>query len=515
MPTEPNRNIDDELRAYAATRRAAAGSPFELHPVSRKTLQDEVARTLRPEAPKFSSGRSVAWWLPLWPKLALATAAVLAVGLGLVQFAHRRPQVLLELAKTERSMEAPTVPAEQPAPLSQTPAVPPLADASPPSSSAKPALKEEADGSRRSPAPARRLAADKSTSPDGPATTTQNASPTFAAAPPRQQDALAGPAPAVEVGGGPSPSGLMRQRYGVVARRQDGPALRRETNAPAPVRVEAPPMARMAEARAVAVDATVVGPARSAAGEPPDPRKASKAPSAALVAPTARPALAPSSLLVQETGSDNGPGLGGAVVSSDLGRASTETGQRFAQTGAYRRNFNSPPKPGVLQSFSLRRDQQQVVVIDADGSVYQGWVVPGPGGGTPQTPAQPAVVATASVRSQSSAAGRPAQAPAVGTATTGEQSVSFVVTGTNVTLNQRVTFEGQMIPGTNHLSGLDGGMGAEVQAPSEPGPGLLRSASGTAGAGSGAGATMGLSVQGQATVGDAVRIEIRAVRAPP
>src|SRR5205814_4839361 len=45
MPDEPNRNVEDELKAWAQKRRDEAYAPFELHPATRKMLQDEVART--------------------------------------------------------------------------------------------------------------------------------------------------------------------------------------------------------------------------------------------------------------------------------------------------------------------------------------------------------------------------------------------------------------------------------------------------------------------------------------
>ena len=41
---EPERNIEKELKAYAQQRRAEAGALPELHPATRKLLQDEAAR---------------------------------------------------------------------------------------------------------------------------------------------------------------------------------------------------------------------------------------------------------------------------------------------------------------------------------------------------------------------------------------------------------------------------------------------------------------------------------------
>ncbi|HXT40080.1 MAG TPA: hypothetical protein VN887_08655, partial [Candidatus Angelobacter sp.] len=84
MPDEPNRSVDEQLKAWAQKRRGEAGAPVELHPATRKLFQDEVARTFpkkTPELPAPSGG-----WLKLfWPRLALAGSigAVLIILAGL------------------------------------------------------------------------------------------------------------------------------------------------------------------------------------------------------------------------------------------------------------------------------------------------------------------------------------------------------------------------------------------------------------------------------------------------
>lgn len=77
MPTEPERDIEKTLRAYAKKRQEQHGAPAELHPATRRSLQGEVAR-LRggktPEKPSF--------WAqlfgPSWPR-AIASVAALVV----------------------------------------------------------------------------------------------------------------------------------------------------------------------------------------------------------------------------------------------------------------------------------------------------------------------------------------------------------------------------------------------------------------------------------------------------
>lgn len=44
MTNEPERNIEKRLRAYAQKRRQDAGEPLELHPATRRMLQEEVSR---------------------------------------------------------------------------------------------------------------------------------------------------------------------------------------------------------------------------------------------------------------------------------------------------------------------------------------------------------------------------------------------------------------------------------------------------------------------------------------
>ncbi len=80
MATEPERRIEQLLRAYAQKRREEAPERFELHPVNRRLLQDEVAR-LRNETPSSFS------WLQaiphFWKQIALACSILVALGVVL------------------------------------------------------------------------------------------------------------------------------------------------------------------------------------------------------------------------------------------------------------------------------------------------------------------------------------------------------------------------------------------------------------------------------------------------
>ena len=85
MPTEPERDIEKTLRAYAKKRREDPGAPAEMHPATRRLLQGEVARLQGGKAPGKPN-----FWAQLfggsWPRIAInvsifvvlaATAAVL------------------------------------------------------------------------------------------------------------------------------------------------------------------------------------------------------------------------------------------------------------------------------------------------------------------------------------------------------------------------------------------------------------------------------------------------------
>ena len=78
MPDDPNRNLEEQLTAWARKRREEAGAPFELHPATRKMLQDEVARTF-PKKSDEAAAESAGWWKMFWPRFALAGSLCLAM----------------------------------------------------------------------------------------------------------------------------------------------------------------------------------------------------------------------------------------------------------------------------------------------------------------------------------------------------------------------------------------------------------------------------------------------------
>lgn len=84
MADEPNKRMDETLRAYADERRKAPGVP--LHPATRKLLQDEVARIHAPARPR---GGWMNHLRTFWPQLAFGGS--LCVILGLAVLSLRQP----------------------------------------------------------------------------------------------------------------------------------------------------------------------------------------------------------------------------------------------------------------------------------------------------------------------------------------------------------------------------------------------------------------------------------------
>src|SRR5688572_7392888 len=97
MPDDPNKKMDDLLKAYARERRKAP--ELNLHPVTRKMLQAEVARTIGSENDRPS-------WLyrlrAFWPQIAFAGS--LCVILGIAVLSLRQPP-----EETTESLSRPAV----------------------------------------------------------------------------------------------------------------------------------------------------------------------------------------------------------------------------------------------------------------------------------------------------------------------------------------------------------------------------------------------------------------------
>src|SRR6186997_205375 len=94
MAAEPeNQKMDELLKAYAKQRKAEAGDPLALHPATRKLLQDEVART---HAKPQRRGGWLNALLAFWPRIGLATATLVALGIVVLVVLPNREQPLVK-----------------------------------------------------------------------------------------------------------------------------------------------------------------------------------------------------------------------------------------------------------------------------------------------------------------------------------------------------------------------------------------------------------------------------------
>ena len=85
MPDEPNKKMDEMLRAYAEERRKAAN--LELHPATRNVLQGEVTRV-------FGRAPTPRWWKRLrafWPQLAFGGSLCLILGIAVLSLRQPPP----------------------------------------------------------------------------------------------------------------------------------------------------------------------------------------------------------------------------------------------------------------------------------------------------------------------------------------------------------------------------------------------------------------------------------------
>src|SRR5207237_807026 len=98
MPDEPNKKVEEQLKAWARKRREEAGAPVELHPAARQLLQNEVARTFAKPRAEESKARAP-WWNVAWPRMALVGSLCALV---VILFGLSLPTLFKDKAKTQR-----------------------------------------------------------------------------------------------------------------------------------------------------------------------------------------------------------------------------------------------------------------------------------------------------------------------------------------------------------------------------------------------------------------------------
>jgi len=499
MPDEPNRNVEDELKAWAQKRRDEAYAPFELHPSTRKMLQDEVARTFPKKSdlaadigrqatlgePNHPSPYVGGWLKKFWPRFALVgslcVALVAVVGIllpGLARSKSKAQQVALA-PKQENAW---------------------LADSERHDASAKVA---PSSSSRAVEAPVNRLG-EVSVKAQSVESSAAQAVPTLAENKPLEH----------EIPGQSEPKDARLKTVDQLAKDETrkSPETSRSLELSYADRAkEAAPSEGRPDSRdrgagpvngrnRLLMERDGLAPRRAETGAvvPADKQAAAAQPQAPTVA------NAQVTLEAANAGRSAGVGGGGFGVAAATNRvAFNELGQQYAQVRRYRVNFNSPPMPNVLRSFEIAQDGQQIRVVDADGSVYDGAIQSNTGAEMVR-----AQVARISSATDLKKALKPAESASMMRA--GEpgpaQNAFFRVAGTNRTLNQLVVFEGNFLAAANPTNevlpeakvSLDKRVVAPRQSLSLQNQQVPNS-----------------SIQGQATIGEGNRIQINAVPVEP
>ena len=529
MPDEPNRNIDEQLRAWARKRREDAGAPLELHAATRKLLQDEVARTFS-RKPTTSSAATAGWWRMLWPRFALAgsicVALVAIVGIllpGLAKSKSREQQIAL-VRQQDKDLSADSGRRDTPAqnapdsaasravqaPLPQHRAESgksTLAEAQPP---AAPSLAE--NKLIEQPVGVRAELKDERLKAEPPATVQTQSLPEKQFSDKAKAAAPLTAAPARDSYAEKEKNqARLRQRYAPGQAPAGGvsnsaSALTIAQKSPATSRIV------QAEAPQLALDgATVRQPAGGSARGFADGTASNQAPPVALAfnrpqkaapaddlslaaAPAGRVVTGNVESLAARSETDR---LGTGTVNSYFATVPSAS-QRFAQVREYRVNFNSPPMPNVLSSFQLVQNGRQIRVVDTDGSIYDG--------GIEQTEesTRRGLAPAAELKKNIEPELKRASA-----ATAGEvlatQNAFFRVTGTNLTLQQLVVFEGNLLGSSNQANETVAGAGLKA----EQSAATVRQSVSQKGQ-----ETAGALIRGQATIGSSNRIEVNATRVP-
>lgn len=115
--------------------------------------------------------------------------------------------------------------------------------------------------------------------------------------------------------------------------------------------------------------------------------------------------------------------------------------QQLDQRAGYRLNPNSPPVPQIMQDFAFERTGDRVRIVDADGSTYEGAVLPAPE--AEARAKQLRVLDESKVRKD--AAEQQAQSGGA-PAADAQGSYRFYASGVNRKLNQSVEFRGEWLP---------------------------------------------------------------------
>ena len=411
MSHEPEKQIEQQLREHAAKRRAEAEQKLGagLHPANRKVLQGEVARTYGIKGPSMEK-TAKPWWA-YWPGLIFAGGLAVILMVVVLQFSVK--DKLGNMAKMES-----VAPQEAPAPIVTatpgTPApVPPSAPMTPLPAAASPASTADNVVAKRKVAEQQQAAPASAPIADAFATSTLQ--------------------PAAK----PMPSAPMAK-----AERME--SAKTEEVAGAKVAADKSILQKKDERKASS--STVI---------PAEVREALKAkematypkPAGTVSASQAPVPSAPIVVNLKNDGTMSKQMKGNYIFTTNVTNAGTLFVNKLGgeneavavgrEQAPLRRNFQSPPRPAVLNQFQLKQSGNTITIVDQDGSVYSG---------------EMGVILDAAKSMEKDAADRKSNLAETSRASVSRTRASdamgqyFRVIGTNVTLQQPIVVYGELVP---------------------------------------------------------------------
>jgi hypothetical protein len=290
------------------------------------------------------------------------------------------------------------------------------------------------------------------------------------------------------LGGAASQSDAIGQRYGVAV------------NSAGPVNAPAAPPASSTFGGAIVADAAKPG---ASLESPKAQDKEIVGGQFAYKSLKTSPALAASAPSSREVDTASGTLALDSRKNKDTSDSSVlRSRQAAVQTGAAKLLFEpSAPKSSVLASFHLEREGEVVRIVDADGSVYTGSV---------QMSVAPAPVRSAGDKKLPTDLERKTEQNAVTRAVESQarQVFSFRAVGTNLSLNEKVVFTGNVVASANETAfkqttnGPSGAVNGSPTLPAEPSPFSIKLLPDSR-------------VSGRVQIGEGKEIEVNAVPAKP
>ena len=440
---EPERKIEKLLRAYAKKRQGDAGDPLKLHPAMRRQLQDEVAR--RKRQPEDEEEASVSLWELFKQRWALLAGFALICFFGAALF-------LPAMNKAKNKAESVTAMSN----LKQIGVAAQMA---------------ANDNYGKLPASLELLTNELGS--DKVLTDPQSGQPFVYVAGGEKLDALSSNAVLayspmekkgravlfadgrVEVVNGARLNELTSRSSTPLLAASDS-IVRKVAESPAPTEV--------ANGYATAAGAVTVQP-KTEAGR-----------SDTTLADTGNPAASSGFLAVNKPAPATPPSgrMARSAVTGDRDFKTQENAIEYANTvspnsgaslqSSFKNTVAQTKAPAVLANFAVQQNGNAIRVVDADGSVYDGELLPEKSFAQSEPavdlPAAPTITATPlkdQVKLKTAAARDESQAA---------QNYFFQVSGTNVTLQQKVVFAGNLVANSsaqrNRQQTLSGGIGGAL-----------------------------------------------------